>query len=86
LLQTEIPLHTHAANGYGGLANNASPQTAGWAGSAVKPYAAAPPASAVQMSPNALAVAGSSLPHNNMPPYLALTFIIALQGIFPARN
>jgi microcystin-dependent protein len=25
------------------------------------------------------------VPHNNMPPYLVLTFIIALQGIFPPR-
>ena len=25
-------------------------------------------------------------PHENMQPYQALTFIIALQGIFPARN
>jgi microcystin-dependent protein len=25
-------------------------------------------------------------PHNNLPPYLGLTFIIALQGIYPARS
>jgi microcystin-dependent protein len=31
-------------------------------------------------------VATSNLPHNNIQPYLALTFIIALAGIFPARN
>jgi microcystin-dependent protein len=37
------------------------------------------------MSPQALAQAGSNFPHNNMPPYLALTFIIALQGVFPPR-
>ena len=39
----------------------------------------------VAMSPQALAIAGGNQPHNNMPPYLAVTFIIALQGIFPAR-
>jgi microcystin-dependent protein len=38
------------------------------------------------MSPQALAVAGGGLPHNNMPPYLCLTFIIALQGVFPPRG
>jgi microcystin-dependent protein len=37
------------------------------------------------MSPNMLAPAGGSLPHNNMQPYLTVTFIIALQGVFPAR-
>jgi microcystin-dependent protein len=29
---------------------------------------------------------GGSQPHNNMMPYLALNFIIALQGIFPTPN
>jgi microcystin-dependent protein len=38
------------------------------------------------MAPNAVAPAGSSLPHNNMQPYQAVTFIIALQGIFPPRS
>jgi len=30
--------------------------------------------------------AGGSQPHNNMAPYLVLTFCIALSGIFPSRN
>ena len=30
--------------------------------------------------------AGGSLPHENMMPYLTVTFIIALQGVFPARS
>jgi microcystin-dependent protein len=34
----------------------------------------------------ALPIAGGSLPHNNMQPYLVLTFIIALQGVFPPRG
>jgi microcystin-dependent protein len=38
------------------------------------------------MSPQGFSVTGGSLPHNNMPPYLGLTFIIALQGIFPPRS
>jgi microcystin-dependent protein len=38
------------------------------------------------MSPFAVGPAGGSLPHNNLPPYLAVSFIIALQGVFPARN
>jgi microcystin-dependent protein len=32
-----------------------------------------------------MSITGGNLPHNNMPPYLALSFIIALQGVFPAR-
>jgi microcystin-dependent protein len=38
------------------------------------------------MSAQALNVAGGSLPHNNMHPFLTLNFIIALTGVFPARN
>jgi microcystin-dependent protein len=38
------------------------------------------------MSPQAISSVGGSQPHNNMMPYLALNFIIALQGIFPSRN
>lgn len=30
--------------------------------------------------------AGSGQPHNNLPPYLGIHYIIALQGIFPSRN
>lgn len=32
------------------------------------------------------APAGGNLPHNNMPPFLTVNFVIALQGIFPPRN
>jgi microcystin-dependent protein len=39
----------------------------------------------VQMNPQELAVNGSSLPHNNMSPFLTLVYCIALQGVFPPR-
>jgi len=29
---------------------------------------------------------GSNLPHENLMPYLCVSFLIALQGIFPSRN
>ncbi len=38
------------------------------------------------MNPVALALTGSSVPHNNRQPLLGLTFIIALQGIYPPRG
>ena len=42
-------------------------------------------ANLVQMNFQALAITGSSLPHNNMSPYLTLLYCIALQGVFPPR-
>jgi microcystin-dependent protein len=45
-----------------------------------------PLASAVTMNPATIGNVGGSQPHENKQPYLALNFIIALQGIFPSRN
>jgi microcystin-dependent protein len=45
-----------------------------------------PPPYNQSMAPVALAAAGSGQPHNNMQPYLGVTFIIALQGIYPSRS
>jgi microcystin-dependent protein len=38
------------------------------------------------MSGSALLPVGSGQPHDNRQPYLGVTFIIALQGIFPSQN
>jgi microcystin-dependent protein len=38
------------------------------------------------MNAQTLANSGQSIPHNNMQPYLAITFQIALVGIYPSRN
>ena len=40
----------------------------------------------VSLAPASVANAGNSQGHNNMQPYLALNFCIALQGLFPSRN
>jgi microcystin-dependent protein len=46
-------------------------------------YAATPNGT---MSVNAVALSGQSQPHNNMQPYLAVNFCIALVGVYPSRN
>ena len=38
------------------------------------------------MNPLMVGVHGSSLPHNNLMPYLVLNYCIALQGVFPPRS
>jgi len=38
------------------------------------------------LNPACAGVVGQSLPHNNMMPYLAVSFCIAMIGIFPSRN
>jgi microcystin-dependent protein len=91
LLATQMPMHNHmvsAGNGQGGNAstpqNNfngvyVDPNT----GSAADSYSTA---ASTTMAVNAISIAGGSQPHDNMPPYLCVTFIIALEGIFPSRS
>jgi microcystin-dependent protein len=38
------------------------------------------------MNVQATSVAGGSLPHNNLMPFLVVNFIIAMQGVFPPRG
>jgi microcystin-dependent protein len=89
LIQSEIPSHTHAAQAStSGGADSPAGNVWGESKMGKTPmnvYAASG-ANNVAMNPVALAVAGSGLPHNNMPPFQCLTFIIALQGIFPPRS
>ena len=39
----------------------------------------------ISTAPADLAPSGAGLAHDNLPPYLAVSFIIAMQGIYPAR-
>ena len=87
LLQTEMPAHTHTLNSVSAGGGTNSPANAIWSGGGRgAPPMYVPPGNNVTMSPFALSIAGGNLPHNNMPPFLGLTFIIALQGVFPARS
>jgi len=89
LTTAEMALHTHAASATASPGNAPDPANAVWGVAAVArgtAMYAASPGTGPQMSPQALGIAGSSQPHNNLPPYLALTFIIALQGIYPPRS
>ncbi len=88
LLQTEMPAHAHTA-----VASSASdsnlPASNAWASGQkgfASAYAPSVHATNVQMNPFALPIAGGSLPHNNMMPFLTVSFCIALQGVFPPRT
>ncbi|HWI64815.1 MAG TPA: tail fiber protein [Symbiobacteriaceae bacterium] len=86
LIQTEMPNHTHTAQCLSGTGTQSSTEAAVWGNigrSGAPAYAVGPVDK--QMNVQALQPAGSSMPHNNMQPYLGLTFIISLQGIFPQR-
>ncbi len=80
---SELPAHTHVPVG---SSNNASSPDPGGNLWAVQTGGAYLPAANTAMSPSSILPTGGSQPHENMPPYLVLNFIIALQGIFPSRT
>jgi microcystin-dependent protein len=85
LLESEMPAHAHTLNSSQAEALERLPPTQMPAiGVGIGMYAA--PGALTQLSFNAAAPAGGSLPHNNMQPYLTLNFNIALQGVFPPRT
>ena len=86
LLQTEMPAHSHTAQA-ATTPDQTSPESNAWA-SGQKGFGNVyvPPGNPAPMNPFATSIAGGNLPHNNMAPFLGLTFIIALQGVFPARQ
>lgn len=88
LTQSEMPLHTHVANAVAAAGNSGDPEGRVWAepryGRAVRPAYAA--TGGQVMAADALTAAGGNQPHENMPPFLTMTFVIAMTGIFPPRG
>lgn len=83
LLTTELPAHSHLPSCSSGQTAS-QPEAAYWGstGRGAPAYAAT---ASVDLSASAAATAGGSLPHNNMQPYLGMTYIIATEGVFPQR-
>jgi microcystin-dependent protein len=85
LTTQQIPNHTHAFLGSTEAAVNTAPTGGVVATSAQVDYLTVNPAS-VAMNPNAVTPVGGSQPHENMQPYLCVSFIISLFGLFPQQT
>lgn len=85
LTEQTTPSHYHPVNASSQPGTQSVPDGAYWAASSTgeSQYAAAANTS---MSAAASASVGGSLPHSNMMPFLAVSFIIATEGIFPSQN
>ena len=89
LTPNQMPPHTHGLQASSATATSSDPTGNLLASPAANPKFTSLYSNAVggaALSPSALSTAGGGQPHNNLQPYLALSFIIALQGVFPARN
>lgn len=88
LTLNQIPSHTHPpiATATGNPGDSVSPQDSIWASqAALNQFFTSPPPAAFDtaMAANTVSLTGGSQPHENVPPYLVITFIISLFGIFP---
>jgi microcystin-dependent protein len=87
LVTAQMPQHSHLWTATSTDAEGAAPQGAQLAaGSGFAVYGAANPGKAVTMAASTLGPAGGSEPHDNMAPFLCMSFIIALQGIYPQQG
>jgi microcystin-dependent protein len=82
----ELPAHIHFANVADVVSSSGAPSNARLVSQAQGANVYSPPSNLQAMAPNALGNTGGSQAHENRQPYLALNFIVALQGIFPSRN
>ena len=94
LLTGNLPAHTHQFSGTSAQANSSAIGANGAALAAVVNqdggtagfYYGADNTSLTTLNPAEVGSVGSSQPHTNLQPYLAINWCIALFGIFPSRG
>lgn len=88
LISTEMPAHNHLVRTVADNGNESNPVgypavvTAN--GATANAYSSANPDAT--LNPQTLSAAGGSQPFDIRQPYLGISFIIALVGVFPSRN
>lgn len=85
LSQAELPQHKHVAQATQAAADRPIP-TGGYLADTAPSELYSGPENLAPMKVGTIANAGGGQAHNNMQPYLAINFCIALQGLFPSRN
>lgn len=84
LAVNEMPQHTHALQATNSVGTGTAPQGNVLAEASLPVYESY--SAGVQMGSGSVTNVGGSQAHDNMQPYLALNFCIALRGLFPSRN
>lgn len=78
-----LPSHTHRANAHPGNGTAADPTNRFWAGNNdFRCYSDVAPNT--NFAAGAVGVSGGSQPHDNMMPFVTVSYIIAVEGIYPS--
>jgi microcystin-dependent protein len=80
---SELPMHVHVGNATNTNGAGAVP-TNNFLGAFNNAYTQ--PAALTSLDPSSIGSVGGSQAHQNMQPFLVLSFCIALQGIFPSQT
>ncbi|OIN59192.1 phage tail protein [Arsenicibacter rosenii] len=94
LLTSNMPQHNHLLMASEGAATTNDPQNnylarstgvldSGEGTVTVKTYGSQP---MTAMNPMSIGMSGGTMPHDNMQPYLTMSYCIALQGIYPSQG
>jgi len=83
IIAGETPTHNHLVTAIS-AANGTDPAGAFLGGGGASVFNTL--ANIATMNQSAISSAGGSTPHENRQPYLVMTWVIAMQGIFPSQN
>ena len=87
LTTLQMPAHTHGLVGSGAGAETASPSGGVFASSSdTSFYGPAIPGKGTTLNAAVLGSSGGALPHDNMMPFQCVTFMIAVEGIYPSQG
>ena len=85
LAASEMPQHTHALGAHDGTANRSADPAGNLLGKGASDLYQ-DVVDPIPMGAGSVSNAGGGQAHDNMQPFLAVSFCIALQGLFPPRN
>ena len=89
LTEAQMPNHVHQLRGSSAATEEEGQRTPGNASTGVTQSAQAlygGPTNLVDMAPQSVPNQGGGQPHNNLQPFLAINFVIALVGLYPSRG
>jgi microcystin-dependent protein len=80
----QIPAHSHVPQANSNQGSQAGPGGGVWASASINDYSNGVPS--IALDAGAIGSSGGSQPHDNMPPFVVINFIISLFGVFPSQT